>query len=352
MIAVICISLAALVAALAVVLLVLSPGTMPAPAGKDGISEKVFVEIGGVRQGMFLRGADTGNPVLLYVHGGPGMPTYFLAEKTAAPLEESFTVCYWEQRGAGLSWSADMDPSAITTEQLVDDTIEVAAYLSERFGQEKVLLVGHSWGSYIAIQAAEKAPERFSAYVGIAQVSDTARAGEIAWQYLIDRYEEEGNEKRLAALRALPAVTTDEGAYAFFNAPIRETAQHELGVGSTHEMRSVVTGIFFPQLACRAYTLPEKVAFWRAKAFLRKETKLGDEVFAANLFEEVPRLEVPAYFMSGAYDYTVPWELSQEYLEALEAPDKGFYLFEDSAHSPIFEEPERFAEVLQEVAKP
>jgi len=343
------IALAAILVLATGVLLALSPGTLPAPDGPEGVSEKVFADINGVRQGMFLRGRDRDNPVILYVHGGPGVPTYFLAEKTAATLEASFTVCYWEQRGAGLSWSADLDPATITTAQLVDDTVAVARYLADRFGQDKILLVGHSWGSFLAIQAAAQNPDLFLAYIGIGQIADTVRAEQIAWQYLVDRYTADGNTGRLRDLNQFD-VTTAAGALAFHNSAIRETAEHELGVGSTRDMRSVVTGIFFPQLACRAYTLGEKIGYWRAKAWLKNETVLGDEVARANLFETVPRLEVPVHFVSGARDYTVPWELSQEYLEAIEAPAKAFHLFADSAHSPNFEEPERFAALLVEIA--
>jgi pimeloyl-ACP methyl ester carboxylesterase len=100
---------------------------------------------------MFIKGMNRSNPVLLWVHGGPGMPDYFLAEQYPTGLEDLFTVVWWEQRGAGLSFASDIPPSTMTVDQFISDTYEVTDYLRERFGQEKIYLLGHSWGSFIGI---------------------------------------------------------------------------------------------------------------------------------------------------------------------------------------------------------
>jgi hypothetical protein len=105
------------------------------------ISEKIYVPIGGVDQGMIIRTRDINNPVLLFVHGGPGFPTYFLVEKYNPGLEEQFTVCYWEQRCGGLSWSADRTPESITLDRLAADAIEVTNYLRQRFEKEKIYIL-------------------------------------------------------------------------------------------------------------------------------------------------------------------------------------------------------------------
>ena len=100
------------------------------------ISEKVFLPIGGVKQGMFIRSKNTNNPVLLYLHGGPAFPNYFLIDKFNPGLEDYFTVCYWEQRGGGLSFSSDITLQSMTFDQLASDAIEVTDYLISRFGKE------------------------------------------------------------------------------------------------------------------------------------------------------------------------------------------------------------------------
>lgn len=332
-----------------------SPG-VPAPVpGADGrpvpgsISEKIFVDIGGVPQGMFIRSADPANPVLLFLHGGPGMPEYFLDELHPTGLESRFTVCWWEQRGAGLSYSPGMDPGDLTVDRLVSDALEVADYLRSRFNKEKIFLLGHSWGSYLGIRAAARGPEKFHAYVGVAQVADQSESEKRAYSYMLDRYMEAGNEKKLRKLWKYPVLDSGpEVLLAFAGSLLRDESMHELGIGTTHGMKSVITGIFLPVWRSRAYTLREKSNIWKAKAFLAKSTDLRARLLTARPEEEIRTLEIPAYFLSGRHDLTVSWELSKRYLGKLAAPVKGFYTFEESAHSPMFEEPRKFLRILTE----
>jgi len=146
------------------------------------ISEKIHVSINGVDQGMFIKSKDINNPVLLFVHGGPGMPEYWLTQRYPTGLEDIFTVVWWEQRGAGLSYSADIPPETMTAEQFVADTIEVTKYLRQRFGKEKIYLMAHSWGSYIGIQAAAREPDLYYAYIGMGQISHQIQSEQLAYQ--------------------------------------------------------------------------------------------------------------------------------------------------------------------------
>jgi len=161
---------------LVLTLFMLSPGK-PEPIldgrGKpvpNSLSEKVFVPIGGMSQGMFIKSRNPENPVLLYLHGG--IPDYFLTRKYPTGLEDYFTVVWWEQRGFGLSYNANIPKETMTLDQMISDTKEVTNYLRKRFGQEKIYLMGRSGGSFIGIQVATRAPELFHAYIGIGQMSD------------------------------------------------------------------------------------------------------------------------------------------------------------------------------------
>ena len=122
------------------VLQVLSPGKTKPYIDQTGnilagsLSEKVFIDIGGVKQGMFIKSKDSTHPVLLYLHGG--MPDYFLAQKYPTGLEDYFTVIWWEQRGSGMSYNSDVLNDTITLEQLINDVLDVTNYLRHRFGQE------------------------------------------------------------------------------------------------------------------------------------------------------------------------------------------------------------------------
>ena len=338
---------------LAGVLLLWSPGKPSPILDENGntlagsLSEKAWVEINGVQQGMFIKSRDVNNPLLLFVHGGPGMPEYWLTRWYPTGLENDFTVVWWEQRGAGLSFSPDIPAETMTAEQFVSDTIAVTEYLRQRFGKDKIYLMGHSWGSYIGIQAAAQRPDLFQAYIGVGQISHQIQSEQLAYQYALDYYEKAGDEGMLKKLKAAPPTLTVPLPAAYH--ALRDAYMHGAGIGTTREMKSVITGIFLPSWQFREYTLGEKINLWRGKFYSRsREFSLWDKMQITNLTQQVSRLEIPAYFLHGKYDYTCAYPLAKDYFDKLQAPVKGFYTFEQSAHSPMFEEPDRMRQVLRE----
>ena len=329
------------------ILLAMSPGK-PTPFLDDSgmplagsISEKIKVNINGVAQGMFIKGQNTRNPVLLYLHGG--MPDYFLTQRYPTGLDRDFTVVWWEQRGSGLSFSTDIPPESVNPTQLVSDALALANYLRKRFVQQKIYLMGHSGGTFIGIEAAALAPELFHAYIGVAQMSNQLKSESLAHAYMLKRFSDDGNVKmvrRLERVRVGEAVPLPD-AYL----TVRDVAMHELGVGTTHDMTSIVTGLVWQSLLNREYTLSEKIGMWRGK-FL-SSSQLWNTQLTTDLTKKVTRLKVPAYFFHGRYDYTVSYPLARAYYQQLDAPVKGFYTFEHSAHSPLFEEPEKMCEFMR-----
>jgi len=307
------------------------------------ISEKVFVNINGVEQGMFIKSKDATHPVLLYLHGG--MPDYFLTQRYPTGLEDYFTVVWWEQRGSGISYSADIPPETMTLEQMIADTLEVTNYLRHRFGKEKIYLMGHSGGTFIGIQVAARAPELYYAYIGVAQMSNQLKSERLAYEYMLQQFKESGNIKMVRKLEEAPVTMTDGTPDAYL--ALRDEAMHSLGIGTTHDMNSVITGIFLPSLTSRDYTLIEKVNMWRGKS-RSGVSLLWDTMLTTDLSKQVPELDLPVYFFEGIYDYTCSYTEVKSYFEKLKAPLKGFYTFEQSAHSPLFEEPEKMQHILQE----
>jgi pimeloyl-ACP methyl ester carboxylesterase len=308
------------------VLLALSPGT-PKPfldaSGKPlagSISEKIYVNVNGVRQGMFIKGRDAHNPVLLYLHGG--MPDYFLSQDYPTGLDDYFTVVWWEQRGSGLSYSADARPASVNPAQIVSDTIGLTNYLRGRFGQDKIYLMGHSGGTFFGIQAAQRAPELYRAYIGVAQMSNQLESERLAHDYMLRRFKDQGNAKMVKRLESGPV--TDSVPLPDSYQSVRDAGMHSLGIGTTHDMKSVATGLLLRSFLNREYTLGEKIAMWRGKIFSGKQ--LWNAELSKDLTKTVTRVEVPVYFLHGA--------------------TKGFYTFAKSAHSPFFEEPDRMREVV------
>jgi len=203
-------------------LLIISPGKLKSFVDQSGqpligsISEKIFIKIGGVKQGMFIRGKDLKNPVLLFVHGGPSFPEYFLVEKYPVGLEDHFTVCYWEQRGGGISYTSDVTLESMTLEQLASDAIEVTNYLRDRFDKEKIYIMAHSGGTAFAIQAVESYPQFFHAYIGIAQIARQAESEKLGYKYMMNQYLVNGNSKMVAELKKYPILENDSLILPFF----------------------------------------------------------------------------------------------------------------------------------------
>lgn len=307
------------------------------------ISEKVFVEINGVRQGMFIKSRNATNPVLLYLHGG--MPDYFLTKRYPTGLEAVFSVVWWEQRGSGISFNPSLPPETMTLEQMISDTLEMTNYLRCRFGQEKIYLMGHSGGTFIGIHAAARAPEIFYAYLGVAQMSYQLKSEKLAYDYMLEQFKDKGNRKMVRKLETAPVTMTDGTPQAYLK--VRDKAMHSLGIGTTRDMRSVITGIFLPSLLCREYTLSEKLNMWLGKS-RSGVSILWAKMLATDLSKVVTRIDLPVYFFEGIYDYTCSFTIAKSYFEQLKAPLKGFYTFDHSAHSPLFEEPEKMQKILRE----
>lgn len=331
------------------ILLACSPGKPQPYLDENGrplpgsISEKIFVNINGVEQGMFIKSKDGTHPVLLYLHGG--MPEYFLTQKYPTGLENNFTVVWWEQRNSGLSFHPGIPPGQITLEQMLSDTLEVTNYLRQRFGQEKIILMGHSGGSFIGIQAAVRAPGLYSAYIGVAQMSNQLKSEQLNYEYMLQQFAANGNKAMVRKLQAAP-VTVTCGTPAAYLA-LRDKTMHSLGIGTMHAMKSVFTGIFLPSLAFPEYTILEKVNMWRSKS-RSGVSPLWDTILATDLNQRVAQLDIPVYFFEAIHDYTCSYILAKSYFERIKAPLKGFYTFDRSAHSPMFEEPGKMQKILQE----
>lgn len=337
-----------LLVSLLIVLKSWSPGK-PLPildeSGKPvagSISEKLRIDINGVEQRMFIKGKESTKPVLLYLHGG--MPDYFITQQYPTRLEEDFVVVWWDQRGAGMSYHPGMDVQRINTAVLVQDIITLTNYLKQRFAQEKIYLVGHSGGTFIGLHAVSKAPGLFRAYIGVSQASNQLRSEKLAYDYMLQQFKLKGDKHMVKSMEAAPVTETNiTNEYL----SIRDKAMHQLGVGTMRNMHSVVPGLFFPSLQFKEYTITDKLNLWRGKAAAGVSV-VWKEMIQTDLKATIPRVEVPVYFLHGVYDYTCSYAEAKSYFNHLQAPLKGFYTFEEAAHSPLFEDAARMQTIMRE----
>jgi pimeloyl-ACP methyl ester carboxylesterase len=178
----------------------------------------------------------------------------------------------------------------------------------------------------------------------VAQISDQLKSEKLAYDYMLKKFRENGNTKMVKKLEAAP-VTLTEGTTDEYRS-LRDPAMHSLGIGTTHDMKSVISGIFLPSLFTPDYNLIEKFNMWHGKA-RSGISIIWSEIMSTDLSKKVPELMLPTYFFEGIYDYTCSYSEAKAYFEKLKAPVKGFYTFGQSAHSPLFEEPEKMKQIFQ-----
>jgi pimeloyl-ACP methyl ester carboxylesterase len=326
-----------------ITILISSPGKVsPTWDNSTGFAEKVYLDIGGVKQGMILESKDIKNPVLLILHGGPGSTEYANFKHYDVGLEDLFTVCYWEQRGSGMSFNVGIDPDTMTLNQLILDTVEVTNYLRGRFGKERIYILGHSWGTFLGSHVVNQYPELYHAYMGVGQVNNTVESEKEIYKFMYSNAEKTNDKKALKELSSLNIHddnTYKNGDYL----GMRTKYVIKYGGGLIHKETSMIP--FVRQLVfCKAYTIKEKMNFIKGSSF--SGMLLLNYIADANLLAEIPVYQIPVYIFAGKYDYQTTCKQAQLYYQAIDAPAKSFYLFENSAHSPMFEETQLFIEII------
>jgi pimeloyl-ACP methyl ester carboxylesterase len=161
---------------------------------------------------------------------------------------------------------------------------------------------------------------------------------------MLQQFKENGNTKMVQKLEVAPVTMTDGVPDSYYL--LRDVAMHNLGIGTMHNTHSVITGLLLPSFQFREYTLGEKINLWRGKS-QAGVSSIWKEMVVTDLTKQVPEITIPVYFFHGIYDYTCSYTEAKAYFEQLKAPVKGFYTFEQSAHSPMFEEPEKMLKILQ-----
>jgi pimeloyl-ACP methyl ester carboxylesterase len=313
-------------------------------AGSISSIEKI--QLGGIDQYLIIRGSDSTKPVMLFLHGGPGSPELAFLKKTNTDIEKDFVMVYWEQRGAGKSYSSDIPAETMNMEQFISDTRDLSIILANRFKKEKIYLMGHSWGSFLGIQTAHKYPELYYAYFGIGQVCHQYKGEKISFDWIKEQAVLQNDSsaiKKLAGM-AFPDSLAPIKSWMDYLMPQRNFVT-KYGGGVTHEMTSMWP-VLKMVIDAPEYSFSEKIKAMKGSLF-SLET-LWPVVINTNLFNEIDSMALPVYIFQGKYDYQTPYALAKEFFDQLKAPEKEFYSFENSAHSPMMEEVDKFNRIIRE----
>lgn len=311
----------------------------------NGISSLEEITLGDLKQWIFIRGLDQNNPVLLFLHGGPGEPTMGMSSsrRLDSGLIRYFTVVHWDQRGAGKSFNNQIPVDSMTLDRLVEDCSELIDYLRNRFDTRRVFIVAHSSGTVIGIKTAHKYPEKIHAYVGVAQIINDYEQQRISYDFVLEEAERTGNVKHQTAIKAIgpPPYETPKKEY--------EKAKYIVQYGGMMRDSSFwkMMGIILPYLTSPEYSLSEGIRTILGRGRDFTTNALWKEIVDVNLTNEIESMKVPIYFLEGKYDMITPTILVEDFYNRLDAEKgKKLIIFEDSGHWPMLEEKEHYEDAL------
>jgi proline iminopeptidase len=313
---------------------------VPVPGSVAMMTDAV---IGGVEQRLWFRGVDAVNPAVILLHGGPGTSEAALFRHFNSDLEHHFLMVYWEQRGAGRSYRASIPPQSMTIDQFVRDLDDVVELVRARFHKTRVVLLGHSWGSAIGLVYAARHPGKVAAYVGVGQVADMREGERLSYEFALGEARRRNDRNAIKALQKIgvPPHGVD--------AMLTSRKWVERFGGSFHANLS--TGkLIWAALRTDEANLIDLIKFGQGNRFSLEH--LWDEFRAFDIDDRLTRFHTPIVFILGRHDWQVPAVLAARYFERIQAPYKRLVWFEESAHNPPFEEPQRFNRVVVDALKP
>jgi proline iminopeptidase len=318
---------------------------IPGPNGEPlpgSVAELTRVEVDGHDLALMIRGHSTASPVLLFLAGGPGGTELGAMRRHLQALERDFVVVTWDQRGSGKSYGS-LDPvSTLTLESSVRDTIAITNHLRERFGQERIYLVGQSWGTILGVRAVQERPELYRAFVGVGQMvspSETDRifhADILAWA-------------RATGKDDLAATLTESGPPPYGRLVDYEPLLlHEKDVYAYDRSRNAEgAGQMGENIFVEEYTLLEQLRAFAG--VVDTFAALYPRIQHVDFRRDARELDVPVYLVQGRHEARGRAEPAREWFDALRAPSKRLLVFETSGHRPLWEQPDRFHHVMKEI---
>ncbi len=315
----------------------------------EGVERLEKRRIGGIEQWVSIRGVDRRNPVLIVLHGGPGYVDMPMSWWFGRGWEEYFTVVYWDQRAAGkthlLTDPATIAPT-LTPARMVADAEELITWVRKDLGKEKVFVLGHSWGSYLGLQIAQRHPEWLHGYIGVCQLTDGPESERRGWRFAMDAARRTGNAEAVAELKALTP----------YAAPGKQLSIEEIYAqrkwlqffGGTMAYRKDNSAESALAELSPDYTDEESRRVWEGNAF-------ATPILLPRILNHdmgVKKLDCPLILFLGRHDFNVNAEVAAEWFAKVKAPEKHIVWFEHSAHLPMTEEPGKFLVSLLRYARP
>ncbi len=300
----------------------------------SGFSELRKIDLNGSEQYIYIEAADKSKPIVLFLHGGPGAPYPFGANSRGLypKISQNAVAIYWDQRGTGKSFNKSITADELTVEQFVADTNSLVDYLVKEFDRDKIYIVGVSWGTIPALKVVEQNPQKFYAYFAYAQLVNMSQAEIQAYEWMLNTIE---NKKSLEKLKEIgsPPYSSKQDIEAFSNILMNdsEAANKKIDGKNSANMLKLLSGVLFSP----DYTLSD---IWNtmvsANDLNMNQSNLPSEMRKIDFNEEIKVIDVPIYFIHGKHDMIVPFDITFDYYNQLNAPYKDFKVLDKSSHLP------------------
>lgn len=307
--------------------------------GQSGaIDESEFVRIGGIEQWVTIKGSDVSNPVILFLHGGPGSPFTPYADAIFKGWEEDFVLVHWDQRGTGKTFGIyapeELDPDFLTSnpltlEQMVQDGIELAEHLINRLGKQKLILFGTSWGSVIGVKMASEGPELFHVYIGHSQLVNPSENNIYNYRQLFELVEEKEDVKSSRILKSIGPPPYDEA---------RTMGQFIQIIKKYERINSDPGPRDWGEIPFE-YDNPKDAQHRSDGDDYSFLSYVGDTRFdiepmitSIDLLEDNYQFQLPVYLIQGKEDILTPLAITKKYFSKIEAPQKELIIVPKAAH--------------------
>lgn len=310
------------------------------------IDIKTKINLNGVRQRIHVVTNDEKKPVLLFLHGGPGVCNRHSILTDHIDLLDTFTLATWDQRGTGGSYCG-VKKETLTAAQLIKDAADLISWLCERFHKDKIFVIGGSWGSQLITMLVHDYPERIAATVGFGQVVDGELNEKISYEFALNAAREAGDLKSVEKLKQVGPPVMGEYRGGFKGLMVQRRIMMKYGgYSKSQKKRSYLRAMVIPIIKSREYSLFDLYGY--LKGYKTVLSAMWHEVGHIKFPETHTTFRVPFYIFNGRHDMNTPAELVQDWFDAIEAPRKELIWFEHSGHNPMSDEPEKFKRLLRE----
>jgi pimeloyl-ACP methyl ester carboxylesterase len=313
-----------------------------------GINELKTVRLGGIDQWISVRGNDPANPILLFIHGGPGAAMMAESWTYERPWEDFFTVVQWDQRNAGKTFSSAkrIPDKSLSIERLQADGEELIALLRQTYGKDKIFLMGHSFGSILGARIAQHHPEWLYAYIGVGQVVNGERNEEIGYKETLAEAERVGNQQAIKELKAIAPYPAADGTVS----PAKTIAERKWDVA----LGGMIYGQSDDDESLRRSMSPLYSDYDVQSAELGEEYSFNTLWHATTStdLQNITQFKCPVFIFSGAHDRTTPTTLAEAWFSRIQAPTKRLFKIERAAHYVVSEAPGEVLVDLVEHVRP